>query len=308
MNIQFDSSRIAQEIHLELSPLSQGAVQGLAFLIAHCEKDDWDSIPQVAYVLATVRHETANTFQPIEERGNRAYFLKYEPGTRLGRNLGNTLTGDGFTFRGRGYCQLTGRRLYRLFAGLMPGSELDRYPDRAREPELAYQILSTGLRKGLFTGIPLGRFVSQARVNYYAARQCVNGLDRAKEISQAATIIEKALRSAVITPVAKAAAQVPTATSKSNMGTAAQSSREASGRAISVAAASGFVGLLGRKAVRYVIANPKTTGAAAAGLAASLGAYLGWNVSLRTQVLINSLTITAIGLLAEDGSPKENQK
>jgi hypothetical protein len=53
---------------------------------------------QLAYVFATVEHESQ--FTPIYEKGPRKYFDKYEPTTKLGREvLGNTQPGDGYTYR-----------------------------------------------------------------------------------------------------------------------------------------------------------------------------------------------------------------
>ena len=84
--------------------LSHSQVSGMENLL-----DVWESgyrsdpIEHLAYNLATAYHETARTMQPITERGARSYFNKYEPGTRLGRRLGNTRPGDGYRFRGEGH-------------------------------------------------------------------------------------------------------------------------------------------------------------------------------------------------------------
>jgi hypothetical protein len=48
--------------------------------------------------------------QPIKERGPVSYFNKYEPGTKIGKLLGNTQKGDGYRFKGEGHVQNTGRR------------------------------------------------------------------------------------------------------------------------------------------------------------------------------------------------------
>ena len=55
-----------------------------------------------------------------------------------GRN-GNDQPGDGYTYRGRGYIQLTGKANYQE-AGTATGLDLVRYPDLATQPENAARI------------------------------------------------------------------------------------------------------------------------------------------------------------------------
>lgn len=142
-----------------------------------------------AYLLATSFHETAQTMQPITERGGRSYFDKYDAGTKLGAMLGNTQPGDGFLFRGRGYVQLTGRSNYAR-ASKEVGVDLIAAPDRALEAQLAAKIAILGMSEGWFTG---KKFADYLPGNYTAARRIINGTDRAEMIAGYAGLFEKAL-------------------------------------------------------------------------------------------------------------------
>lgn len=146
----------------------------------------------IAYLLATIKHETADTFEPIIERGSRKYFDRYEPATRLGKQLGNTEIGDGFRFRGRGYVQITGRHNYARLSTFV-GRDLIASPDDACRPDVAYRIASIGMINGLFTGVRLDRYVKTRRCDYVAARRVVNGLDRAQLIAGYAGKFEQLL-------------------------------------------------------------------------------------------------------------------
>lgn len=142
-----------------------------------------------AYLLATAKHETADTMQPIHERGKKAYFNKYEPGTRIGNALGNTKPGDGYLFRGRGFVQLTGRANYAK-ASKKLGVDLVGNPDAALDAQTASRILVRGCAEGWFTGKKLSDYLPDSFVE---ARRVINGTDRAQEIAAIAISFGKAL-------------------------------------------------------------------------------------------------------------------
>ena len=195
--------------------LAQNTVDGLNQMLEFAEKDaDFVSVRWLAYALATVQRETGIsgtvngkrvplTFHPITELGKRAYFNKYD-----GRkDLGNNIPGDGFLFRGRGYVQITGRRNYTVFEKLT-GEKLVSDPDLALTPKVAWEILSTGMRKGIFVpGQTLERYIpldDKQKADYFNARKIINpGEIKAKpavvkEMAENAVRWEALLRAAFI--------------------------------------------------------------------------------------------------------------
>ena len=93
-----------------------------------------DTALRQAHFLAQCAHES-DGLTAIVERGNDAYLARYE-----GRKtLGNTKAGDGARFRGRGLIQLTGRRNYTHYGGLL-GVDLVAHPERAADFPLAAEL------------------------------------------------------------------------------------------------------------------------------------------------------------------------
>jgi putative chitinase len=177
--------------------LSQSQVDGLATLLVCIEADEQITDPRwAAYMLATVKHECADTYQPISERGPRSYFNKYEPGTKLGKQLGNTVSGDGYKYRGRGYVQLTGRANYAKFASLL-SIDLVTRPDEALGPAVAYSVMSLGMCRGLFTGKKLSDYIDDLACDYRNARRIINGTDKAQLIAGYAGKFERILAGAM---------------------------------------------------------------------------------------------------------------
>lgn len=195
--MQIDRKQFFDSYREEFGALTQQQVESLEDLLARFEADDdLSDVRHVAYALATVKHETAHTFEPIIEIGRESYFEgRYGAQTRVGKNLGNIQSGDGAKFKGRGYVQITGRSNYAYFAERL-GLDLLGEPDLALEPAIAFQILSIGMCEGRFTGRKLSQYIDESHCDYVNARRIINGLDKAQRIAEYAKDFEKILRSA----------------------------------------------------------------------------------------------------------------
>lgn len=147
----------------------QGTIEAIKW---ECKDKGLTLNSQIAYVLATVEHETANTFKPVVE----AYWLS-EDWRR--KNLRY------YPFYGRGFVQLTWRENYRKYGRIL-GINLENNPDLACNPNVALFVLVHGFRTGGFTGRKLTEYVNQDKKDYFNARRCINGTDKASLIAKLA--------------------------------------------------------------------------------------------------------------------------
>jgi putative chitinase len=197
----FDRKKFFESYRTRFGPLTQDLVDALDGLLNQIEKDDRfggteTDRTKLAYCLATFKWETAHTMRPIDEHGGPQYFNKrYGPQTSVGKMLGNTKDGDGALFHGRGFVQLTGRRNYNK-AKTLTGVDLLAEPDRAKEPELAYEIAVQGMIDGWFTGKKLAQFIKDGQSpDFENARTIINGHDKASNIADIARRFSEVLQS-----------------------------------------------------------------------------------------------------------------
>ena len=176
-------------------PLSLTQREGLTYLLERLRSDTaLTDLRWAAYLLATVKHECAERWRPVEEFGRgagRAYGLEVEVTDTQGNVHRNK-------YYGRGYVQLTWKENYqRVGQAIGMGDDLMIDPDLALQPETAYKIMSYGMRAGAFTGRTLSHYITAERVDYENARRIVNGTDQAERIAGYAKRFESILLASI---------------------------------------------------------------------------------------------------------------
>ncbi|HYE58369.1 MAG TPA: glycoside hydrolase family 19 protein [Rhodothermales bacterium] len=181
----YDSEKFRAEYKRLFGEPTPGARAGLDLLLGYLVADAGMADDRYkAYALATTMHETAGTFQPIEERGKPAYFVKrYFQTEHIRKQLGNLTAEDAVRYAGKGYAQITGRANYERFSRLL-GVDLAGTPDLALDPEIAYRIMAVGMIGGHFTGRALKHYFGPTVSNWVGARKIINGTDKAEQIAQ----------------------------------------------------------------------------------------------------------------------------
>lgn len=167
--------------------LKQSQVDGMEMILQ--EWDIWNGLAfmmpsKLAYMLATVYHETAQTMQPIEEFGKGATkeYGKVDPET-------------GQVYYGRGFVQLTWKRNYER-AQKELAIDCVAHPELVMQPQYATQILFHGMDNGWFTGARLANYFNKEKIDYVGARRIINGTDRAQHIANIAMKFREAIADA----------------------------------------------------------------------------------------------------------------
>lgn len=159
--------------------LKQSQVNGITAILdgwdqSWAKKDDrW-----LAYMLATVHHETDRTMQPIEEYGKGR-------GRKYGENFkmdGTRYTDTSNIFYGRGFVQLTWYENYQK-AGNKLRRNFIKNPALAMQLNYAGKIMFNGMNEGWFTGKKLSDYFNATTGDWINARRIINGLDKANLIA-----------------------------------------------------------------------------------------------------------------------------
>lgn len=147
------------------------------------------STNELAYILATIYHETAKTMQPIEEYGkglNKTYGHKVKQSGKPYNDTENI-------FYGRGFMQLTWYENYEKM-GKVVGEDLIKFPELCLSMPIATKICYAGMIGGLFTGEKLKDYINDMQVDFVNARRIINRLDCADLIASYANKFLAALK------------------------------------------------------------------------------------------------------------------
>jgi len=172
----------------ELGTLKPGAEDGYRYLLMKLQDSGKITRSDAqAYTLETVYWETDRTMKPIREYDNKAKTYlksrKYWP------------------FVGMGYSMITWEENYRKF-GKALGIDLVGHPEKAMEPEIAWQILEEGMtdmnlgfQDPEFTKYTLEQFFNEDTRDFYNARKIINpkDYDSFKPIGDRAEMVWKIL-------------------------------------------------------------------------------------------------------------------
>jgi predicted chitinase len=123
----------------------------------------------LAYMLATVYHETAQQMWPIREYGEGKGQPYGEPDE------------NGNCFYGRGFVQLTWKENYDragALLALVDNRDPVQHPDIVLDSLIAARVLFRGMSEGWFTGAKLGDYLSETEDDPVNARQIINGNDK----------------------------------------------------------------------------------------------------------------------------------
>jgi putative chitinase len=195
----FDKVRVSLP---EDGKLSQEQVEGLELLLVEGERRNFNT-EWIAYILATIWHETGFTMQPVRET-----FAKTDADAiaRLDRafNSGKLKSVSKPYWRegyfGRGYIQLTHDYNYKKMGEWLK-LDLLKNPSLALDPKISAQIAYEGMLQGMFTAKKLGDYLdgkdgydAEDEKQFTEARRIINGKDKAKNIAKYALKFESALR------------------------------------------------------------------------------------------------------------------
>jgi predicted chitinase len=169
-----DPAKVAAVLSVVPKELKPYAEKSVPLILKECAECGVTDPGQIAYVFATSEHESHLGQWMVEFASGKAYEGR--------RDLGNTQPGDGVKFKGRGFCQVTGRVNYKMWSQKL-GIDLVSNPEKAADMAIAARIMVMGMRDGTFTGKKLSHYISGSTRDFRNARRIINALDRADKIA-----------------------------------------------------------------------------------------------------------------------------
>ena len=165
--------------------LSTEQVEGCEALLDACQREGVTDLRRIAYVFASVFHETGGRMVPVRETfatSDRQAMDRLDAAWRAGKLkwVKEPYWRDGWF--GRGLIQLTHRANY-VRMGRRLGVPLDTNPALALELDTGARIAVVGMNEGLFTGKRLADYFNSETTDPVGARRIVNGTDKAKLIA-----------------------------------------------------------------------------------------------------------------------------
>jgi putative chitinase len=163
--------------------LSTKQFEGIEAILIGCSKACVNDLRHIAYMLATVFHETAKTMQPIEEFGKG---LKYDYGKKLKMSR-KPYTTPNKIYYGRGLVQLTWYENYNGMSKILSLPLLTN-PELLLTMEVSVKVMIEGMTKGKskfgdFTGVSLENYFNSKKTDWVNARKIINGLDKSELIA-----------------------------------------------------------------------------------------------------------------------------
>ena len=188
VTIFYDSIRSS----LFAGKINQGGVDTINAILSACDKHEVSSPQQIAYVLATARHESYNlnlnpNWLPVREGWGatnqsaiNAVTSLFKQG-KISSNYALPLA-NGFSYYGRGFVQITHPGNYTSM-GKRLGIDLYNHPDLALDRDVAGEIIVVGMKEGIFTGKTLNTYFNATTTDSLNARRIINGIDQQVRIS-----------------------------------------------------------------------------------------------------------------------------
>lgn len=148
---------------------------------------------QFAYIAATVKHETGDTYSAFAEKRQ----VKVDtPSRKAVKALQDRYWDSGYW--GRGPVQITWLKNYE-WAQRATGRPILANPDLLlTDLMLGYEVTIRGMTSGAFTGKTLNHYINLRVTDYVNARRVVNGMDRAELIAGYAEKFERIFKAAIV--------------------------------------------------------------------------------------------------------------